>query len=209
MSPTPISLEPMQSKFIPALCELLIAQFRQHFKQCHTLSDVQLRHFFEKKLEASLLDPSHHHIVARQGDTVVGSLLLAWKPEFDQPKKHDTFVSKESIALFGKWDFAKLWLSLHLLEHKPQLQECYIAHLLTHPHPSKNGVDAALLQYASDFAHNDPRFDLLTVHVAGKNEETTRLYARCFFKTCLQKSSLTRSLLFGDARWNFMTLPLK
>lgn len=205
----PISLEPMQSKFTPAVCKLLMTQFRQNFKQCQSLGDEQLIRFFEKQLEASFLDASAHHMVAVCDDKVVGSLFLTWKTQFDQPKKQYTFVSKEHLALFGKWDFLKLGLSLHLLEHKPQLQECYIAHLLVHPDESESGVETALLQYANDFAHNDAHFDLLTVHTTGKDEESIRLYAKYFFKTCLQKSSLTRSVLFGDARWNFMTLPLK
>lgn len=209
MSQMPISLEPMHSKFTPAVCELLTTRFRRNFKQCQSLSDAQLTHFFEKQLAASLLDASAHHMIALCDDKVVGSLFLTWKTEFDQPKKQYTFVSKEHLALFGKWDFVKLGLSLHLLEHKPQLQECYIAHLLVHPKESESRVETALLQYANDFAHNDARFDLLTIHTAGKDEESIRLYAKYFFKTCLQKSSLTRSIFFGDARWNFMTLPLK
>lgn len=209
MPPLSLSFEPMQSKFTPALCELLIARFRRQFKQCQTIDDLPLKAFFEKQLEASLLDSSHHHRVVLCNDKVVGSLLLTWRPEFDSSKKQHTFFSKERLALFGKWDFFKLWLSSHLLDHAPQLQECYIAHMLVHPEHTENGVDVALIQYAHDFAHNDPRFDLLTVHVAGNDEATSRLYGKFFFKTCLKKSSLTRSILFNDPVWNFMTLPLK
>ena len=52
MPPLSLSFEPLQSKFIPALCELLIARFRRQFKLCQTISDVPLKAFFEKQLEA-------------------------------------------------------------------------------------------------------------------------------------------------------------
>jgi ribosomal protein S18 acetylase RimI-like enzyme len=209
MSETTIRLESMQPQQSQALIKLLIYAFRSHFKQCHNLSDTQLIHLFAKRLETSFEDASTHRMIAFDGDKMVGTLCLKWKPEFDQAKVKNSFFSKEIMALLGKWEFFKLALSLHQLKHDPALFECYIADITVHPEYQAQDIEELLVQWAYDFAKNDPRFDLLTLHVNGNNKDAARLYEKFFFKTCLQKSSFTRSILFGDSRWNYMTLPLK
>ena len=209
MPETSITLAPMHPKYNQALIQLFIDDFRNKFKKCQNLSDEQLTLFFQKRLETSFAEPFSCRMIALCDDNVVGSLCLTWKPEFDEPKKQNTLFSKEMVQLLGKWDFFKLALSLHLVEHAPSLQECYIADVLVDAKHREQGIETALVQWAYDFAKNDPRFDLLTLHVADKNKDAARLYGKFFFKTCLQKSSLMRALLFDDARWNFMTLPLK
>lgn len=209
MSEISITLEPMDPKYNHALIQLLMYEFRNKFKKCQNLSDEQLTFFFQKRLDSSFAEPFSCRMIALCDDKVIGTLCLRWKPEFDESKKQNTLFSKEMVQSFGKWDFFKLALSLHLVEHAPSLQECYIADVLVHAEHLEQGIETALVQWAYDFAKNDPRFDLLTLHVADKNKDAARLYGKFFFKTCLQKSSLMRALLFDDSRWNFMTLPLK
>ena len=209
MSQIAICLEPMHLKFTHDVCQLFIAQFRTKFKVCQTINDTQLREFFKKQIEDLLLDPSTHQIVAVCDDKVIGSLCMAWKPESNKPRKELSLFSKEMATLFGKWNFSKFWFSLHQLKHVPQFKECYIKHLLVHPEYQEKNVETLLVQWANDFAHKDSRFDLLTVHLTGKDQNTTRLYEKFFFKTCLRKNSLVRSFIFDDSRWNFLTLSLK
>ena len=209
MSETTIRIEPMHPQHTAALIELLIPAFRNHFKVCQNLTDEQLRLLFEKRLASSFDDVSTHRIIALEGEKVVGTVCLKWKPEYDQVKVKNTLFSKEMMALLGQWEFFKLALSLHLVKHDPVLQECYIADIALHPDHQAQGIESLLIQWAHDFAKNDSRFDLLTLHVTDKNKDASRLYEKFFFKTCLQKSSFTRTVLFDDYRWNYMTLPLK
>jgi len=209
MPETAIRLESMQEKQPQALIELLSYAFRDHFKQCQNLSDEQLRHLFEKRLGSSFNVASTHRIIAFDSDKVVGTLCLRWKPEFDQAKVKNTFYTKEMMALLGKWEFFKLALSLHLQKHDPAPCECNIADITVHSAYQAQGIEELLIQWAYDFAKNDSQFDLLTLHVNGNNKDAIRLYEKFFFKTCLQKSSFMRSILFNDYRWNYMALPLK
>ncbi|KFL33176.1 MULTISPECIES: GNAT family N-acetyltransferase [unclassified Sulfurospirillum] len=209
MSETTIRLESMHSKHSQSLIELLIYTFRNHFKQCQNLSDEQLTHLFEKRLESSSNEASTHRIVALEGDKIVGTLCLKWKPESNQDKAKNTLFSKEMVQVLGKWDFFKLALSSHLLKHDPALYECYIADIAVHPDHQAQGIEPLLIKWACDFAKKDSKFDLITLHLMDKNRDTTRFFEKFFFRTCLQKKSFARSVLFDDYQWNYMTLPLK
>jgi GNAT superfamily N-acetyltransferase len=209
MSETTIHLETLQPQHTPALIELLIFAFRDHFKQCQNLSDEQLTHLFEKRLESASNEVSTHRIVALEDDKVVGTLCLKWKPESEQVKAKNVLFSKEMVQVLGKWEFFKFALSSHLLKHDPALYECYIADIAVHPEYQAQGIEERLIPWVCDFAKKDAKFDLITLHVKGTNKNATRLYEKFFFKTCLQKRSFARSILFGDPQWNYMTLPLK
>lgn len=190
MSETTIRLESMHSKHSQSLIELLIYTFRNHFKQCQNLSDEQLTHLFEKRLESSSNEASTHRIVALEGDKIVGTLCLKWKPESNQDKAKNTLFSKEMVQVLGKWDFFKLALSSHLLKHDPALYECYIADIAVHPDHQAQGIEPLLIKWACDFAKKDSKFDLITLHLMDKNRDTTRFFEKFFFRTCLQKKAL-------------------
>jgi len=209
MSETTIRLESMQPKHSQSLIELLIYTFRNHFKQCQNLSDEQLTHLFEKRLESSSNEASTHRIIALEDDKVVGTLCLKWKPESEQAKAKNVLFSKEMVQVLGKWEYVKLAISSHLLKHEPALYECYIADISVHPEHQEQGIEPLLIQWACDFAKKDSKFDLITLHLMDKNKDTARFFEKFFFRTCLQKKSFARSVLFDDYQWNYMTLPLK
>lgn len=209
MSETTIRLEPMQPKQTPALIKLLTYAFQNQFKACQNLSDEQLHFLFEKRLASSFEDASTHRIIAFEGDKIVGTLCLKWKPESEQAKAKNVLFSKEMVQVLGKWEYVKLAISWHFLKHNPALYECYITDISVHPDHQEQGIEPLLIQWVCDFAKNNGKFDLITLHVMEKNKNITHFFEKFFFRTCLQKKAFIRSILFDDYQWNYMTLSLK
>ena len=209
MIDTPITIETMHPKYNGQLSRLLVYGFRGKFQTYTNLTDDKLALFFEKLLNAFPLEPASHRVIALQNNKLIGSLAIKWKPEAELKQEKQNFSLWDLFKLFDKWDLFKLFLSLYFLNHTPKPKECYIADVSVHPAYRGKGIGRLLLQWALQYVRNDPKLNVLSLHVAGKNTKAKHLYEQLAFQTHYQKTSFIRYFLFNERKWDYMMLPLK
>lgn len=207
MTATPITIEPMSAKYNPQIGRLLVHGFRGKFHPLTNMTDDDLALFFQKLLEHFPAEPASQRMVALQEGIVIGTISVKWKPEFIV-KQQQKLPSLKNFKQFGKWSLLKLLIGVSLLNHKPQAGECYIADVVVHPDHRSKGVGTLLMQWAQHFALNDPRLNLLSLHVVGSNLRAKQLYEQLCFYTQLQQNSLSRHLFFKELTWNYMVMKL-
>ncbi|OAB42134.1 GNAT family N-acetyltransferase [Paenibacillus glacialis] len=208
MTTAPITIEPMQTKYNLQVSRLLVQGFRGKFQKLTNMNDDDLALFFEKLFEHYPTEPASHRMVALQDGEVIGTISIKWMPEADIMQKQGLPSSKSFIRL-GKWNLLKMLIGLSLLNHKPQVGECYIADIVVHPDHRSKGIGKLLFQWAQHFVQTEPHLDVLSLHVVGSNPRAKHLYELLSFQTHLQKKSLVRHLLFNESKWDYMVLNLK
>ncbi|MFD1175908.1 GNAT family N-acetyltransferase [Paenibacillus puldeungensis] len=209
-----IILEPMQAKYNRQVSYLLVHGFRGKFYPLTKLGDNELALFFEKLLDHFPEQNASQRMVAIQEGEVIGTLLVKWKVESgsdDKTVKHQQNSQPEprlwqAFSSFGKWNVIKMMTGLHLLSHKPQVGEYYIADLSVHPHHQGKGTGKLLLQWAKQYAHSHPSFKFLSLHVSSRNLGAKRLYEQLSFCTHEKERSPLRFLFFREWKWDYMTL---
>lgn len=187
---------------------MLIHGFRGKFQTLTNMNDDELALFFAKLFEHFPIEPATQRMIAIQDGQVVGSMSIKWH-DGSYMKQQRRLHTWESFCDFGKWNLFKMLLGLHLLEHKPQPGECYIADVVVHPDYRGMGVGKLLLNWAYQFVETDSHLDKLSLFVSGKNPRAKRLYEELSFHTNLQKNSLTRHLLFKERTWHYMVQRVK
>lgn len=198
----------MQAKYNPQVGRLLVHGFRGKFQNLTNLNDDDLALFFEKLFEHFPIEPASQRMVALQDGEVIGTISIKWKHESDIKQKQE-LPSWKSFNKLGQWNLLKMLIGLSILDYKPQSGECYIADIVVHPDHRSKGVGKLLLQWAQHIVKNEPRLDVLSLHVVGNNPRAKHLYELLSFQTHLQKNSLVRHLLFNEPKWYYMVLKLK
>lgn len=207
MTATPITIEPMSAKYNPQIGRLLVHGFRGKFHPLTNMTDDDFALFFQKLIEHFPAEPASQRMVALQEGEVIGTISVKWKPEF-AVKQKQKLPSFTCFKQFGKWNLVKLMIGISLLNHKPKVGECYIADVVVHPDHRSKGVGRLLMQWAQQFAQNDPRLKVLSLHVAGSNSRAKLLYEQLLFRTQLQQNSLARFLFFKELKWHYMAMKL-
>lgn len=206
MTITPITIEPMQTKYNQQISRLLVHGFRGKFQNLTNMNDDDLALFFEKLFDHYPTEPASQRVVALQEGEVIGTISIKWKTKSVIKQK---IPSWKSFNYFGKWNLVKMLFGLYLLNHEPQSGECYIAEVVVHPNHRNKGVGKLLLQWAQHFAQREPHLNMLSLHVAGSNPRAKHLYELQSFQTHLHQKSLLRHLLFNEAEWDYMIMKLK
>ncbi|WP_152393211.1 GNAT family N-acetyltransferase [Paenibacillus guangzhouensis] len=208
MAAAPITIDLMQEKYNTPVGRLLVHGFRGKFQHRTPLSDDELALFFEKLLYHYPSEPSSRRIVALLEGEIIGTMSIKWNsnPAIKPIKKK--LISLRKYDFLGKWNVCKLFFGLSLLDHKPQVGECYIADVVVHPDHRSKGVGRLLLEWSQQFAQADPKFNRLSLHVAGANPRARQLYEQFSFQTCTQKNSIMRHLMFNELKWIYMVQTL-
>jgi len=171
------------------------------------MSDDDLALFFEKLFDHYPTEPASRRIVAFQEGEVIGTLSMKWNVNSTIEKKK--LPTWKSFSSFGTWYVHKLFIGLALLNHKPQIGECYIADVVVHPDHRSKGVGRLLFEWAQQFAEEELRVNRLSLHVSGKNPRARQLYEQLSFHTQSQENSIMRHFVFNELKWHFMVLKLK
>ncbi|GGF90692.1 hypothetical protein GCM10010912_39770 [Paenibacillus albidus] len=206
MTSTPITIEPMHSRYNPAVSRLLVHGFRGKFLTLAKLSEDQLAFFFEKLLNQLPDEGAGLRVVAMQNGEVIGTLALKWKPEHPIDPQGQHRPSWQDFDGLGKWSLLKLLLGLYYLDHKPKDRECYIADLSVHRDHRGKGIGKQLLQWARQYMQTQPFVDHLSLHVSERNQRAKQLYEQLFFRSYSKKNSFIRYLLFKEYDWDYMVL---
>lgn len=206
---TLISIEPMQAKYNEQVSRLLVYGFGDKFRTLMKMGNDELALFFEHLLEHFPSEPASQRLVALQDGKVIGTLSFKRKPDHDmkQGQKQRT-LSYKCFNKVSKWNLIKLLIGLYLLDHRPQVGECYITDIAVHPDHRSQGVGRLLLQRVQDFVQTEPSLYVLSLYVSGKNPRAKHLYEQLSFRTHSQGTSIMRQLVFKEPRWDYMQMEL-
>jgi len=206
MTDTAFTIEPMQAAYNKQVGSLLTHGFRGKFQSLVKLNDDDLALFFQKLLDHFPAEPTGQRIVALQNGEAIGTLSMKWKANpGTKQAKHEL---PSCFNMFGTWNSLKLQLGLHFLNYQPRAGECYIEDVAVHPHHRGKGVGKLLLQWAQHFVQTRS-FDILSLHVSGRNKRALHLYEQLSFRTHSQHNSLAKLLLFYEYKWYYMILKLE
>lgn len=207
---TLISIEPMQAKYNAQVSRLLVYGFGDKFRTLMNIGDDELALFFEHLLEHFPPEPASQRLVALQDGEVVGTLSFKRKPDHDmkQEQKQRT-LSWKNFNKVNKWSLIKLLTGLYLLNHRPQVGECYVTDIAVHPDYRGQGVGRLLLQRVQHFVQTEPSLYILSLHVSGRNPRAKHLYEQLSFRTHSQGTSIMRQLFFKEPRWDYMQMERK
>lgn len=203
-----MTIEPVQPEFYPSVGQLMAYGFGYKFENLTSLAIEELGSTFTKLLHYLPQEPNSLRIVARQQGEVVGTMCMKWKGTKSNKsnksnKSKSTWWSK--CNSIGNWNLFKLVTGLYLLQHSPELEECYIEDLVVHPQHQGKGIGKQLLQWAHQFMRQSAGMTYLSLHVASHNHKAIQLYERYQFTQQNCDNSLLTGLLLGEKRWNYMT----
>ncbi|WP_334073581.1 MULTISPECIES: N-acetyltransferase [Paenibacillus] len=206
MNEAPITIEPMQAKYNPQVGRLLVHGFRGKFQRLAKLNDEELSLFFEKMLELYPYEPASQRVIALQEGVVLGTLSIKWKAAVKAKVKpvRQPSPSWKSFRQFGQWNVFKLGVGLYLMDHQPQVGECYIADLAVHPDCRGKGIGKRLLRWAQHFVQSEPGLQKLSLYVSERNPRAKGLYEQFSFRTRSGEYHPLWYLLFNEARWYYM-----
>lgn len=203
---TSIHIEPIQPQLHQSVGELMAYGFGYKFQNLVSLSIHELASVFEQLLHYFPKDDSSLRFVARQHGDVVGTMSVKWKGA-ERISSHSTVDSTwwSKCNGIGNWKLFKLVTGLYLLQHSPELEECYIEDLVVHPEHQGKGIGKQLLKWAQQFMLQSSGLSYLSLHVASHNHKAIQLYERVQFCQQNCNNSLLTGFLLGEKRWNYMT----
>ncbi|MGG3508552.1 GNAT family N-acetyltransferase [Paenibacillus lautus] len=207
MTRTPITIEPMHSKYNSQVSRLYVHGFHGKFQTLTNMNEDELALFFEKYFDQYPTNPASQRMIALQDGEVIGTISIKRKIETSIKNKQRKF-SWKSFKSFGKWNVFKMSIGLYLFDYKPQDGECYIADVVVHPDHRSKGVGKLLMQWVQDFVQAEPNLDRLSLHVSGKNPRARFLYERLSFHTHLQENSIFWHFLFNEKEWYYMVMKI-
>ncbi|WP_028545547.1 GNAT family N-acetyltransferase [Paenibacillus taiwanensis] len=208
MTAAGITFEPMQEKYNVQVGKLFVCGFRGKFQHLTNLSDDELAHFFATVLDLFPSKSNSRRVIAIYQGEVIGTLSVKWNVDSITKQNMNTTASWRSFSHFGKWNIVKLYLGLWLLEHEPQVGECYVADVAVHPDHRSKGVGRMLLEWARQYAEAEPDLKILSLHVSGNNPRAKQLYEQMSFRTLSQKNSVLSYVLLKEGKWNYMVQTL-
>lgn len=206
---TLITVEPMQAKYNAQVSRLLVYGFGDKFRTLMNMGDDELVLFFGHLLEQFPSEPASQRLVALQDGEVIGTLGFKHKPDHVmKQEQNQRTLSWKSFNKVSKWSLLKLLFGLYLLDHRPQVGECYVTDIAVHPDHRSQGVGKLLLQRVQDFVQTEPSLYILSLYVSGKNPRAKHLYEQLSFRTHSQGTSIMRQLFFKEPKWDYMLMEL-
>ncbi|GAA0400012.1 GNAT family N-acetyltransferase [Paenibacillus motobuensis] len=204
---TLIAIEPMQAKYNAQVSRLLVYGFGDKFRTLMNMGDDELALLFEHLLEHFPSEPASQRLVALQEGEVIGTLGFKRKPDHTvKQEQKQRALSWKSFNKVSKWSLIKLLTGLYLLDHRPQVGECYVTDIAVHPDYRGQGVGKLLLQRVQHFVQTEPNLYILSLYVAGKNPRAKHLYEQLSFRTHFQGTSIIRQLFFKEPKWDYMQM---
>lgn len=198
-----ITIESVQPELYPSVGQLIAYGFGYKFENLTSLSIEQLGFTFTQLLRYLPREPNSLRVVAKQQGEVVGTMCMKWRGTKTNEFNDSNWWSK--CNGIGNLKLFKLVTGLYLLQHSPELEECYIEDLVVHPQHQGKGIGKQLLHWAHQFMLQSTGMTYLSLHVASHNHKAIQLYERYQFTQQSCDNSLLTDLLLGEKRWNYMT----
>ncbi len=186
-----------ESDFIEVIA-LLVSSFNSKFTYKQSLSNKVIEDVLYSVWEIKEEDPSYLHLVAKDGEKVVGVILV----RLYKSKKEIKRVSFIKLCKkYGVFNVVFLMLKLWILD-KITLEECYIEHIAVAESMRGRGVGELLINVAEKYIKNIG-FDSVSLIVAEGNK-AKKLYHKKGFKDVDMISSYLKYYFIGIKKWMFM-----
>ncbi|WP_342417308.1 N-acetyltransferase [Paenibacillus sp. FSL R10-2782] len=204
MSPESIDIVAYQKQDYEAVCKLLVESFKTKFQALVTLEDQDMQQLLMKVWVQDPHPSTMKQFVVKENKEVVGVLSLTWKAPSSSLPKTIPISWVPLIKQFGCFNVFKFLTGMHALEYKPAPDECYIDHLAIRASHRNQGIGRRFLTFAQQFTV-ESGFDVLTLHVAYKNQGAIRLYHKLAFEVEQSKYNGLRHFWFKEPVWHLMS----
>ncbi|MDL2254547.1 GNAT family N-acetyltransferase [Ruminococcaceae bacterium OttesenSCG-928-I18] len=197
-----LRIEPYTEKDLQAAWQLVVDAFYGKFGVLTDLDAAGTAALCSTLWPFSANGDIEGHYLLKEGEEVVGSILLSWKPE--PGKSAGSAAYGPAIGAFGLRNVLKLTLGMEILEHRHKDRECYVGHLAVSEGHRGKGYGRKLMQFAKKTCLEDGRFDTLSLHVAAKNRPAVHLYHKLGFHVARKWYSGINGRLYNDPYWFLM-----